>query len=449
MFEIHASAKNNFDLKATQLLMRIRYIPPQTPQTPQIKSDVHITTTITDKDIIGEPKMSISDYQGNTTGRFFSFEKKQYGLVGSDHDELIKLAEAIQRLPAFREKLSQRLIEESMFAWVKRKFTKENTENSFISTLIAEASKVVQHITVRVPIAHTIVEAPFKFCGATIRNLSKAMVDDMAKVSESITDDGNKRNADQFFEDFRRKHQGYAVVELELECEPEYADSFSINAANRITNLLGVYSGAVLVPDLKCISLAKGTEHLAKFTTIKTAGDSLSVSTGILDKGSFKVWHISRLDLDNYAKCGLGIISAIANKKNTTEFESTVLNMSLLYSKCAFTADPLEKLVHVLAALESTLLKNENEPIQQNLAERIAIFTSQKLDERKAIIKNVKTVYGLRSRYLHHGHSVNELHELSQFLFNAWVFYVQLVANSGQFKNKSEFLNAIDDQKLG
>ena len=145
----------------------------------------------------------------------------------------------------------------------------------------------------------------------------------------------------------------------------------------------------------------------------------------------------------------MGILSDIVVKEKRTEFESLILNTSLLYSKAAFTAEPLEKLVYVLSALESTLLKNESEPIQQNLAERLAIFTSHELVERKAIIKTIRSVYGLRSRYLHHGNTTDELEDISEFLYYVWIFYVKLLGQSQSFNNKKEFLDAIDDRKLG
>jgi hypothetical protein len=449
MFEIHPSAKNNFDSKA-ELLMDLLTEVPREPERERIfNSEVHPAATITDNEIIGPIKEAISDYKGNTIGRFFSFEKKRYGLVDSAHEELVKLAEAIQRLPTFREKLSQKFVEESMFSWIEKNFSKKITKKPFIDMLVEDASDVVEPITISVPIANTIVEVPFRFCGALIKNLTKSMVDKMAESGQSIVDEKNRTNFENFVEDFRGKYQGYAVIELDLECEPDYANEFSLSTVSKITDLLGIYSGAVLIADVKCVSRAKGTENIAQFTTIRMGrSGSLNVTKGILDLASAKNWFISKADLDAYVECGLEVISEIVIKDKATDFESTVLNMALLYSKSAFTSDPLEKLVYMLSALEATLLRNENEPIQQNIAERMALFISNELENRKEIIKNLKNVYGLRSRYLHHGHSSSELGELSKFFFNVWLFHVQLVKNVRNFKDKTEFLNAIDDHKL-
>lgn len=449
MFEVHPSAEDNFNSKAKALIERIEKAPRDNQPTRRFKSEVHVGAAITDKNIIGEPQEAIINYRGNTVGRFFISEGERYGLMNSGHLALVELAEKIQRLPAFRDRLSQKFIEESIFSWLKKCFTEANQEKAFMPTLIESANEVVEPMTVYVPIANTVVQRPFLFCGVVIRNISKSLIDEMAAIRASILDESKRANANQFFEQLRKDYQGFAAVEMNLVCEPEYANDFAVMTAQRVTSFLGIYSSAMLVPDVKCISKIKGTENLAQSTTIsRTDSNRLSIQRGILDRAPGQHWHIAETDLDRYAKGGLGILSEIAIKEQPTEFESLVLNTSLLYSKAAFTAEPLEKLVYMLSALESILLKNENEPIQQSLAERMAIFTSQELTERKTIIKNVKAVYRLRSRYLHHGHSSSELEELSDFFIRVWIFYVQLLAKSRAFTSKSEFLDAIDDRKL-
>ena len=94
------------------------------------------------------------------------------------------------------------------------------------------------------------------------------------------------------------------------------------------------------------------------------------------------------------------------------------------------------------------MLKNENEPIQQNLAERVAVFSSQTLEERKSLIKLIKSIYGIRSKYLHHGHISSEVELISTFMLRVRVFFFQLLRNVDSFATQEEFVNAIDDDKL-
>ena len=140
-------------------------------------------------------------------------------------------------------------------------------------------------------------------------------------------------------------------------------------------------------------------------------------------------------------------LSTLYTKPDPSEFEQTILNMAFLYSKAAYTKQPLEKLIYCLSAIESTLLRSGSEPIQQNIGERMAMFSRSDLDDRKELIGNLRAVYSLRSRYLHHGQSAMELEELEKFYMNTWVFFVSLLSSASRFKTKEEFLVFIDDLK--
>src|SRR5699024_3203154 len=200
---------------------------------------------------------------------------------------------------------------------------KNEQNKSFMSALIDEAKGAVKPVTVYVPIANMFVERPFLFCGVVICNITKSLVDEIAATGASIEDVEQKKNAETFFEKFRRDYQGYAAVEIKLDCEPNFANDLAIMTAQRVTSFLGIYSGAMLMPDIKCICKIKGTENLAQSTTISIfESNSLSVTHGILDKASMRSWHISEKDIEEYAKCGLGVLSDLATKEKPTEFES-------------------------------------------------------------------------------------------------------------------------------
>ena len=78
----------------------------------------------------------------------------------------------------------------------------------------------------------------------------------------------------------------------------------------------------------------------------------------------------------------------------------------------------------------------------------MAMFSQSKIEERKEVVRNLKAVYSLRSKYLHHGQSAAELEELEGFYMNTWVLFVQLLSNVGRFKTKEEFLTFVDDMKF-
>ncbi len=449
MYEIHPSAADNYNSKVNALIEKLTSTGNSVKQKKEFETEIHVNATITDKDIIGDIEEKISDYSGKVIGRSFRHNGIRYSLENGPYQSLVELSEKIQSQPSFRDRLSNEFIENSIFDWIKKSHINNEQSKDYISHLISLAKKSVQKITIYVPIANLVVEQPFSFCGVIVRNLTQKLIDNMTSISDTIKNDEQRDAARQFFQKFRQKYQGYSAIEIKLECEPTFANKLALMTAQKVTNFLGIYSGALLLPDIKCSSKIRGMEHIEQYTVICfTESNKYNITQGLFDVASSRTWQISKQDLDVYSDCGLGVLSKIATKDKPTEFESLVLNTSILYSKAAFSAEPLEKLVYILSALESTLLKNENEPIQQNLAERLAIFSSSELSERKLIIKLVKSVYSLRSRYLHHGHNSRELDDIKHFFHKVWVFYILLLGATTKFNSKAEFLEAIDDHKL-
>lgn len=447
MLEIHPSARENFDLKADSFFQLLQAAPSKPKIIDKFPTETH-SITITDKDIIGDIDMRTTDYKGNILERFFASSDGPIGLRGDDYQKLFQLAESIQRLPAIREKLSLDFVIDIFFLWFKERYENNSDDVKFITYLDSCAEEHIKPMIIYVPIANTIVENPFEFCGQTIENISKKMVDNMASVIETA-DAVNKDAARIYIENFRKDFQGFAAVKIQMECEPRYAISVGVEKAKRITELLGIYSTAILIPDVKSISKIKGSENFEQCTVIVSDDEGMEITSSVIDKVAEMQWKISINDIEAYKKLGFDILSDMVSKPNASDFEKNVLSMAYLYARAAFTSEPMDKLVYMLSALESILLKNENEPIQQNLAERMAIITDQTLESRRAIIKNVKTVYGLRSRYLHHGYSSTEMSELSDFFIYVGQFFINLLHNASRFTDKNSFLNTIDDLKLG
>ncbi len=445
---IHPNAASNFNKKASGLIDLVEEFPIEKQKKSSFNSDLHVAASITDKDIIGEIEVATSDYRGNTIQQFFHFNDKRFGLSESNYTELREIAERIQSLAAVRSVLSLSFVEKKLFSWVSQKYRGLNVPDLFIEHLDAEASTVIKTITSWIPIANLEVETAFTVAGSEIRPFSKTVIDKWAAKVEVLAGE-NKENALKLFEKIRKDYQGLAAVVTTTTSEPEYANDYALEEAQKITAVLGIFSGATLMPDIKCVSNIKGSELIAQSTTFFVNDeDTFQMTSGIIDKASAKYWRLGQRDIIEIQKTGLDTISSLLVSDSPTDFEKSTLNAIFLYSKSAFTADPVEKVVYMLSSLESILLKNENEPIQQNLAERIAVFTAQELTKRKAIIKMIKSIYGVRSRYLHHGHTSSELKLISEFMMQVWIFYIQLLANVAQFSTQEEFVNAIDDHKL-
>jgi len=359
------------------------------------------------------------------------------------------LAERLQSLSGLRSSLSTSFIETSLFTWLRKRFERKEVNPSFTAFLVAQAGEAVETITLWTPVAYLEIEIPIQISRSELRPLSKRVIDEWEGKIAALSSEQDRDSLVELFNRLRKDFQGLAAVVTKVEAEPDRASEIALEEAERITSVLGICSEAILTPDIKCVSRIKGSEHLRECTTIlEFEADAFQVHNKVLE-GSPVPWRLTKKDIADFRSVLLDKVSRLLAADSMSEFGVTVLNSILLYSKAAFTSDPVEKLVYMLSALESVLLKNENEPIQQNLAERLAIFTERGLEARKRIIKIVKSVYSVRSRYLHHGHLHSELELIKEFMYCVWIFFTKLVAHAECFSTKDDFIGTIDDHKLG
>lgn len=446
--DIHPAAAINFNEKATVLISLIKEVKP-TPQNNQgFESDVPVSAKLSQEDIIGEIEITSTNYKGRTVARMFTHAGRRYGLVDRDYISLIELTEKIQSQPACRSKLSKAFIEATIFSWVKGKFTHKPIDDSFIEFLKKSANNSIKEFTLWTPIANLEIEISIPIARSELRSLSKDLLNTWEEKL-ILQSKNNKDKIEKLFLDLRTKFQGLASVVTKIQAEPLRAIEYAREEAELVTSVIAIFSDGALMPDLKCVSKIKGAENIASATTIMESEQGLfSVNHAILDTPSARFWRLDKNFINMIRTAFLDKFSALIRKGTFTKFEETYLNALLLYSKSAFTSEPIEKLVYMLSSLESILLKDENEPIQQNLAERLAILSAHELIERKVVMKTVKSVYAIRSRYLHHGHVYSELEIITKFMQYVHLFFINLIPDLDRFSDKDAFASALDDQKL-
>ncbi|HUW79646.1 MAG TPA: hypothetical protein VMV54_01980, partial [Acidocella sp.] len=108
-----------------------------------------------------------------------------------------------------------------------------------------------------------------------------------------------------------------------------------------------------------------------------------------------------------------------------------------------------DRLVYTCSSLESLLLKDMSEPIQQNLGERMAFLLTRNPTDRANIVGCVRQAYGMRSRYIHHRKAEIEESNLTSFTQYAYATLQVALSKLDNFKTSLEFLEEIDRIKFG
>jgi len=65
--------------------------------------------------------------------------------------------------------------------------------------------------------------------------------------------------------------------------------------------------------------------------------------------------------------------------------------------------NPYDRLLKLIVSFETLLIFDPSEPIQSNLAERVAFIVAKDYPSRRSVVKFMKQMYGYRSSIVHHG----------------------------------------------
>uniref|UniRef100_UPI0040579046 hypothetical protein n=1 Tax=Candidatus Electronema sp. TaxID=2698783 RepID=UPI0040579046 len=457
---IHPSAAENFNKKANEILSfvhkyedkRIEFTESSSFKSARIP---HHQLDEQEYIVNYNEGINLKDSEGKFIEFSFEMEGVKYFLDKNNYHLILSLSKQI--LSCFRDKISEKFSKQLIYNWIKLRFSSENSSISFDKYLKGEIKNNVRDITCYVPVANLEIEGTVLVGRHELRPLSEEMIDTwkgkLLSNTQSVSDNEHKENIEMLIQDIRCDYQGLAIIVCNYNAEEYHAHHIAREEAKNIISILAIFLKDIIIPNMK-LSLGniKEEDFISRTTSISFSGDRFAMYRGFKRKMTTVPYH--RLD-KKYIKllhdlCFEKISCLLAKEeKNLNKFQERILASLLMYSKSAFTAEPTEKIVYILTSLEIILLKNDNEPIQQNLAERFAFFCSNEFSKRKKLISIIRKIYSMRSKYLHHGYSSYEIEISSEFMREVWLFFMQLIAISDCFQNKDDFVCSIDDKKFG
>jgi len=450
--KIHEGARPGIESRARELLCLIREDPaPATTSKPAFNSERHVAGTFTDADMLNGLRMWQTDIAGRKTAAVFWCDDKGFGLFDADYKELRGLVELITKSPWIRTRASTDFLENVVFDWCESNYRNKDP-SSLCNFVISECSKAVQRFTLWVPIAQLETEVTFSIGPVRVERIGAAMVDRMRdRVIQKRPAD--RADIERGFEKLRRRIQGLAaVVVSDIEAEPHHAFDVARELAENAIGLLRVFSAAHLNPWCTCATAILGSEVIPSGTgLLMDKEDTLTgqITKILVNAGQAAAWEISQQLFDGLLKENLTELGKLVTEDGLTDFQAVLRSSLLTYSKGLTLPDVNDRLVHTLSALEGLLLKDPLEPIQQNLADRLALLLFSDPQSRMDAAQNVKSVYGMRSRYIHHGISLRDEAELERFTINSGLFLTGLVKRAPNFRTKVDFISAIDKLKYG
>jgi hypothetical protein len=405
----------------------------------------HISAHFTDNDIIGAPLMYEVDVYGNKVSATTVVDGTSMTVDEESYKTLETLAQRTLGISVLKRLLSDAYVKNIILDWCVAKHRGDSS--SYSDYLLDRAGEDVSDHRIWMPIAFLQVQQDFSFGPGSIITIPQSLFDDFERsiLAGRPDDDADTR---AHFHKLRGELQGNAAVSLGIRGEELYAKQQARNIAEDIVGLLRFMHYSAFTHKTFCPMALLGAEFMPKVSSMKFVGPNrFNYSRGLAYPNEH-TWRISRMALAEI-RDDLTLISDLATAEGLSDFASRVRTAILTYSRGMTYPNISDRLVYSLSALEGLLLKDTSEPIQQNLAERMAFISYKDTDDRIKTVSNIKKIYAARSQYIHHQRMAQTLEDdLESFFITAWATLKGVLANVRRYSTTTDFISAIDRLKF-
>lgn len=444
---LHPGAAQSINEAGAQLLPLASSKPIEIKKPLGFQSRIEPVADITDKDIIGEPMSSWTDWSGRTQGRYFVQEGQEISLVEEGYTALRRLVEKVLGAKPFNSGLSSQFLEEEIFRWWRASFRKE-TEQPLAAHLLDAAEQAISDHEIMVPLSSIEIEQAFYLGSALVTPIDREML-------RKYTNKGIEKNPEhadvirQHGEKMLRELGHLTGVVIKVTGDRIYAKEKALAAAFDMASVLRFMCPAAVSWNVAFPCYPKGCEYIRSSTEIGIReGEMITLSTGLIDLSMFN-WRLTFAELDRYMKEGYQNFAAFFGDRPLTEFEKRVRTAVDAYSQGVASHDVSNRLIYAMSALEHMFLRDEQEPIQSGVGDRVAFLIAREPAKRMGVVANFKKAYGLRSRRVHHLTSIDDEEVLSTFFLNAFLAIHSSMRAMPRYRDRKAFLDAIDAIKFG
>jgi len=444
--QFHPDAAARFNELAQEILQSVASFGPIEPG-PSGTGQVHPVAEIPASDIIGEIKVQKSAINGfgEEVGRYWDSKGLKVGWEGEEFERVKVLARKFASASPIRGQVSETFLSNEVFNWLRA--TLEQERGDALSDHIAQScSAAIEDHEIWIPIHRTYSTQDFALGEVEFRTVSKAMMDDwFSRLFPEVVKDPSAAYAINR----ERSHiQACIAARIRVKAERRKAREIAHSTANEAVGLLRFLSHVNWTCRIVSYCAPLGKESTLQSTELFVKdGSILNRQKAAIDQGP-PAWSID--DARNLSPGLLEDLQKFAADRRSTEFRRDLYDALQLHSRNSISASVSHKIVFVIAAIESLLLRNSNEPIQKNLGERMAFIIGKDLADRKRIVQEADEFYLIRSGLIHHGQEASgaDLEKIDRFFFNVWWTFRHLLTSVDQYQTKAQMLSVLEDRKL-
>jgi hypothetical protein len=437
----HPDAEKRFNELGAKLRASVRVLK-RTPVEQHTFCAPYPAAAIKSEDVIGAVAMTdrICDELGNEVGWAWKQQDKYVGLIGEAYQELKTLAKGLEKTSSLRGRVHVQFLVDEIGSWLQAPVSE--CAEPLITHLSKRCQTAILEHEIWVPLFRVHSSQEFSIGDVRFRTISTPMMEQFfaARANQPLPEVARQR-----LDRLRSQLQGNIAACFTVTAEKTAAQAKARAMAYDAIALLRFLSPVNWTIGTQSYCLPLGRERIEKPMELFVDNDEVTMISEAALKSGAAFWEIDR----ELQRCPglLELLHSLASN-HSGDFRRQLYDAMLLYSRNSTASEVADRLVFVLVSIESMLLKDSNEPITKNIGERMAFLIGKSLEERKAIIQNVDATYAIRSKFIHHGNSVEDSDTIERFFDHSWQCFHLMLNLIDTYATKAALLEALENRKL-
>lgn len=445
---LHEQARRSFDEKAGALLDGLIPLPASPPRPsgrpPGSMGEYEIAVHF----VVGEnatptgPLTRINGC-GELTAVEIHSDSVHEVLTGEPLECLKVLATQVAQRAEVSSVAGRSYVEEQLVKWVERTRLGQ-TSLSWCDEFEAALGRDVCPLQVLVPCDGLQIARHFRLGNVEFRFFTHA---DIITMTEPC--DPTKADDVRFRQRMTDDYLGRVYAAYECIAEEGFAQAQAIAEAEAALDVLRFLDAAAIDVRARCFIGRYGQVPPGSLQAfVVRPDDSVPRLTERTERVAPWRTMITEEFLDSIAVELITAATQILAKDSRTELEELAINAVRRYAHGVGSPAVQDRLLHAFTAVESLLLANETEPIVDRLGLRMAFVNGANVQDRRQFIDDLKAGYGLRSRFIHHGHIPTNVEQVNRALNACWQTVFSILLHTDTYETRAEMLRALDDQIL-
>ena len=414
------------------------------------------------------PNSTVINSEGHEVARYFRSGFGNKGLTGAAFDEHVTLCRELHKVDAINAALSLTLLSEATFVWLQSQSDAALIRDApefgekppvilpFTQSVLEHCAAQVEGMDVWIPLDFMSIPAPFRIGCVTFKSTTESEFFRWTIQWRSRwpnTEHPYRNRVTQFFE---RTHSwieesGMPVGIYSVKAEPIRAAERAMDEVQRVLGALRFYSKTNFYAAGRSLFGMNDSFHDEVVRHLFVKGNALLGEGGTSNEWPERPPQVFDAPfLQEMKAAGLDKIDALLRleKQQQTSYQRHILKALAIYDRSTLTRDARDKLLNVVVALESLLVRDSEGSLRKNVAHRMAYLMGVSLDHRLDIIETYFKAYEARSHLVHRGEAPADAELLERFFNYAWHAIKLLIVNERNCQTKDELLEALDDMKF-